>query len=126
MLYRSAVRVSARSAIQRLTSLSSPRTFPRFPLENEVRSGLSSGENGIRTRGPSRRKWGDASASKGNAKLKHPEPLEQFYVRLKAPAGIGAVQTFSGRHLKVKEDGTVEMSAEDATYLIPRGFIQAR
>jgi len=58
--------------------------------------------------------------------LKHPEPLEQFYVRLKAPAGIGAVQTFSGRHLKVKEDGTVEMSAEDATYLIPRGFIQAR
>jgi hypothetical protein len=38
-------------------------------------------------------------------KLKHPEPVEECYVRVKAPAGIGAVQTFSnpshrrcGRH----------------------------
>jgi hypothetical protein len=29
-------------------------------------------------------------------KLKHPEPLEQFYVCLKAPARIGSVQTSSG------------------------------
>src|SRR6267378_1313338 len=36
-------------------------------------------------------------------KLKHSEPLEQFHVRLKAPAGIGSVQTFSGRHLNVSE-----------------------
>ena len=55
-------------------------------------------------------------------KLKHPEPLEQIYVRLKAPAGIGSVQTFSGRHLNVNEDGTVEMSADDAQYLIPYGW----
>jgi predicted phage terminase large subunit-like protein len=57
-------------------------------------------------------------------KLKHPEPREKFYVRLKAPAGIGCVQTFSGRHLNVGSDGTVEMSAEDAKYLIPYGWIK--
>ena len=55
-------------------------------------------------------------------KLKHPEPLEQFYVRLKAPAGIGSVQTFSGRHLNIGSDGTVEMSVDDAKYLIPYGW----
>jgi hypothetical protein len=54
--------------------------------------------------------------------LKHPQPLEQLYVRLKAPDGIGTVQTFSDRHLNVKEDGTVEMSADDAQYLIPYGW----
>jgi hypothetical protein len=32
---------------------------------------------------------------------------EQFYVRLHVPAGIGSVQTFSGRHLNVGADGTV-------------------
>jgi predicted phage terminase large subunit-like protein len=57
-------------------------------------------------------------------KLKRPEQLEQFYVRLKAPAGIGSVQTFSGRHLNIGSDGTVEMSAEDAKYLIPYGWIK--
>jgi hypothetical protein len=40
------------------------------------------------------------------------------------PAGIGCVQTFSGRHLNVGSDGTVEMSAEDAKYLIPYGWIK--
>src|SRR5580704_8866236 len=30
----------------------SPRTFPRFPPENEVRSGLSAGGRWIRTIGP--------------------------------------------------------------------------
>jgi predicted phage terminase large subunit-like protein len=57
-------------------------------------------------------------------KLKHPEQWEQFYVRLKAPAGIRSVQTFSGRHLNIGSDGTVEMSAEDAKYLIPYGWIK--
>jgi len=67
--------------------------------------------------------WGIFELTRRMAeKLKHPEPVEQFYVRLKAPAGIGAVQTFSGRHLNVKEDGTVEMSADDAQYLIPYGW----
>jgi predicted phage terminase large subunit-like protein len=66
--------------------------------------------------------WGIYEATRRRAeKLKHPE---QFYVRLKAPAGIGSVQTFSGRHLNVGSDGTVEMSAEDAKYLIPYGWIK--
>jgi hypothetical protein len=54
----------------------------------------------------------------------HPEPAEQFYVRVKAPAGIGAVQTFSNRHLTVGLDGIVEMSEEDAACLIPAGWIK--
>jgi hypothetical protein len=67
--------------------------------------------------------WGIFELTRRRAEeLKHPQPLEQLYVRLKAPAGIGAVQTFSGRHLNVKEDGTVEMSADDAQYLIPYGW----
>jgi predicted phage terminase large subunit-like protein len=47
---------------------------------------------------------------------------ECFSVRLRAPPGIGSVQTFSGRHLNVGADGTVEMSAEDAKYLIAAGW----
>jgi hypothetical protein len=54
----------------------------------------------------------------------HPEPAEQFYVRVKAPAGIGAVQTFSNRHLTVGLDGIVGMSEEDAACLIPAGWIK--
>ena len=38
--------------------------------------------------------------------------------------GIGAVQNFSNRHLTVGLDGIVEMSAEDAEYLIPAGWIK--
>jgi hypothetical protein len=52
-------------------------------------------------------------------KLKDPE---EVYIRLKAPRGIGSVQTFSGRHLNIDQDGTVEMSAEYAEYLIPYGW----
>ena len=37
--------------------------------------------------------------------------------------GIGAVQTFSNRHLTVGLDGIVEMSEEDAVCLIPAGWI---
>jgi hypothetical protein len=59
--------------------------------------------------------WGIYEATRRRAeKLKHPDQLEQVYVRLKAPAGIGSVQTFSGRHLNVGSDGTVEMSARRA------------
>jgi hypothetical protein len=32
------------------------------------------------------------------------------------------VQTFSGRHLNIQPDGTVEMSADDAKYLTPHGW----
>ena len=44
------------------------------------------------------------------------------WVRLRAPRGTGAVQTYSGRHLIVREDGTVDMSAEDAEAFIRDGF----
>ena len=53
-------------------------------------------------------------------KLKPPEPV---YVRLKAPPGIGAVQTRSGQRTTIGEDRIVEMSAEDADCLIPDGWI---
>jgi hypothetical protein len=43
------------------------------------------------------------------------------WVRLQVPRGIGAVQTFSGRHLNVREAGTVDMSSDDAEYLIREG-----
>jgi hypothetical protein len=33
-----------------------------------------------------------------------------------------AVQTFSGQRLNVREDGTVNMSADDAEYLIRDGW----
>ncbi len=47
---------------------------------------------------------------------------ERFRVRLRAPPGIGSVQTFSGRHINVGLDGTIEMSAEDAQYYIRDGW----
>jgi hypothetical protein len=53
-------------------------------------------------------------------RLKPPEPV---YVRVKTPPGIGSVQTFSGRHITIGEDRIVEMSEEDATYLIRAGWI---
>jgi len=55
------------------------------------------------------------------------EPFQQpksTWVRLQVPRGIGSVQTFSGRHLNVGEDGTVDMSAEDAEYFIRDGWAQ--
>jgi len=61
-------------------------------------------------------------------KLKHqrePErrkPPRPVNVRVQAPPGIGAVQTFSGRHINVGPDGIVEMSEGDAFYLIPAGW----
>jgi predicted phage terminase large subunit-like protein len=44
-------------------------------------------------------------------------------VRLRAPHGIGAVQTQSGRHLNVAADGTVEMSETDAAPLLSAGWV---
>src|SRR6266550_596306 len=54
-------------------------------------------------------------------KLKPPEPV---CVRLKAPPGIGGVQTRSGQRTTIGEDRIVEMSAEDANCLIPDGWIK--
>ena len=53
-------------------------------------------------------------------KLKPPEPV---YVRVKAPLGIGSVQTLSGQHITIGQDRIVEMSQEDANCLIPAGWI---
>ena len=48
---------------------------------------------------------------------------ERFRVRLRAPSGItGSVGTFSRRHINLDPDGIVEMSAEDAKYLIRAGW----
>ena len=52
-------------------------------------------------------------------KLPPPKPA---YVRIKAPPGIGAVQTFSGRRITIGEDRILEMSEEDANCLIPAGW----
>jgi hypothetical protein len=50
------------------------------------------------------------------------KPQEPVYVRLKAPPGIGAGQTLSGRRINIGEDRIVEMSLEDANCLIPYGW----
>jgi predicted phage terminase large subunit-like protein len=55
-------------------------------------------------------------------RLRNPLNLERYRVRLQAPRGIGAVQTFSGRHIDVGPDGTIEMSADDAQLLICDGW----
>jgi hypothetical protein len=48
--------------------------------------------------------------------------LERYRVRVQAPPGIGSVQTFSRRHTNFVPDGTIEMSADDAQYLIRAGW----
>jgi hypothetical protein len=50
------------------------------------------------------------------------ETMTALVERLQAPSGMGAVQTFSGRHINVSPDGTIEMSADDAQYLIRAGW----
>jgi predicted phage terminase large subunit-like protein len=52
----------------------------------------------------------------------NPENPERYRVRLQAPSGMGSVQTFSGRHINVSPDGTIEMSADDAQYMIRQGW----
>jgi len=55
-------------------------------------------------------------------RYQNPENPERFRVRLQAPSGMGSVQTFSGRHINVSLDGTIEMSAADAQYLMRDGW----
>jgi hypothetical protein len=45
-------------------------------------------------------------------------------VRLRAPAGVGAVQTLSGLHRNVTADGTVEISGSDAIPLLGTGWVK--
>ena len=44
-------------------------------------------------------------------------------MRVKAPLGIGSVQTFSGLRITIGEDRIVKMTAEDAELLIPAGWV---
>jgi hypothetical protein len=46
------------------------------------------------------------------------------WLRLRAPPGIGAVQTFSGRHLNIGPDGAAEVSAQDAEFLMRVDWIK--
>ena len=48
--------------------------------------------------------------------------LDRWRVRLRAPPSLGAVQTFSGQHIIVGLDGTIEMSAADAQFYIRDGW----
>jgi hypothetical protein len=43
-------------------------------------------------------------------------------VRLRAPAGVGAVQLLSGIHRNVLADGTIEMTETDAAPLLRAGW----
>jgi hypothetical protein len=43
-------------------------------------------------------------------------------VRLRAPSGIGSLQTLSGRRITIGQDGIVELSAADAASLITSGW----
>jgi hypothetical protein len=50
------------------------------------------------------------------------KPPKTLHVRLKAPPGIGSVQTHSGRHITIGQDRIVEASAEDADPLVRNGW----
>jgi predicted phage terminase large subunit-like protein len=52
----------------------------------------------------------------------NPDNPERYRVRLLAPPGLGSVYTFSRRTINVGPDGTIEMSADDAQYLIRDGW----
>src|ERR1700751_2430205 len=52
----------------------------------------------------------------------NPDNPERYRVRLLAPPGMGSVYTFSRRTTNVGPDGTIEMSADDAQYLIRAGW----
>jgi hypothetical protein len=55
-------------------------------------------------------------------KLQQQTETSQTWVRLRAPPpGIGSIQTVSG-HYNIRPDGTFEMSAENAEFLIPGGW----
>ena len=69
--------------------------------------------------------WGIFEATRMRAERLDPERFrnpQRFRVRLAVPPGIASLQTFSGRHINVGLDRTVEMSAEDAQYLIRDGW----
>jgi hypothetical protein len=54
-------------------------------------------------------------------RYRNPENPERFRVLLEGPIGA-SVQTFSGRHVNVASDGTLELSADDAQPMIHAGW----
>ena len=50
------------------------------------------------------------------------QPPDTRAVCLRAPSGIGSLQTLSGRHITIGKDGIVEMSAADAAGLVVHGW----
>jgi hypothetical protein len=99
--------------------------MPAMPSKPAVAVEVDACSGALEMLNPQMNSWGIYEAARRRAeKLKHPEPVEECYVRVKAPAGIGAVQTFSNRHITVGLDGIVEMSEEDAACLIPAGWIK--
>jgi len=67
--------------------------------------------------------WGIFECTRRRAQeiAQQPEDRERHRVLLEGPVGQ-SVQTFSGRHLEVAWDGTLELSADDAASLIRAGW----
>ena len=68
--------------------------------------------------------WGQAFSSCGECKRRARQSRKTRYTfgYVCEPLHVGSVQTFSGRHINLSPDRTVEMSAEDAEYLIRAGW----
>ena len=69
---------------------------------------------------PQMNSWGAFEALR--QRVEELQPPKSAWVRLRAPHDIGSVQTYSGQRLTVREDGTIEVSAEDAEYYIRAGW----
>ena len=69
---------------------------------------------------PQMNSWGAFEALR--QRVEELQSPKSSWVRRRAPHGIGSVQTYSGQHLTVREDGTIEVSAEDAEYYIRYGW----
>ena len=90
--------------------------FPELAHDDEV----DACSGALEMLNPAMKGWGVFEYYRREAeKLRQPS---SSWVRLRARHGIGSVQTYSGRYLNIREDGTVVMSAEDAEYLIRDGW----
>jgi predicted phage terminase large subunit-like protein len=90
--------------------------FPELAHDDEV----DACSGALEMLNPAMKGWGIYELYRQQAERLH-QP-NSSWVRLRAPHGIGSVQTYSGRHLNIRGDGTVVMSAEDAEYLIRAGW----
>ena len=104
--------------------------FVQVPADDALRLKVDACSGALEMLNPQMNSWGlyeyYRAQYEAAAQLhREPEkrgPPQPVNVRVKAPPGLGAVQTFSGRHINVGLDGIVEMSEEDAFYLIPAGW----